>query len=83
MTAAGNRPATIMAAKKLAVFVLVILLLVNKTAAPRQQVLQLTEEESKALLSAVFTGTILSDGHGNLLVDPLIMEILANYSRDS
>ena len=71
-----------MGAKKLAVFVLIILLLVNKTAAPRQQVLQLTEEDCKALLSAVFTGTVLSDGHGNLLVDPLIMQILEDYSRD-
>ena len=70
-----------MGAKK-AVFVLVILLLVNKTASPCDQVLQLTKEDCKALLSAVFTGTRLSDGHGNLLVDPLIMRILEDYSRD-
>ena len=69
-----------MVASKVAV-VLVILLLVTNTSAPRHDRYQITEKNCKALLSALFTGAILSDGHGNLLVDPLIMEILANYSN--
>ena len=65
-----------MVASKVAV-VLVFLLFVANTSAP----IQLSEKNCKALLSATFTGAILSDGHGNLLVHPLIMEILANYSN--
>ena len=68
-----------MVASRVAV-VLVLVLLVPNTSAPRHY--QLTEDEWRKLVSAAFTGAILSDENGELLVHPLVMEILASYSGD-
>ena len=59
----------------------VLVLLVPNTSAPRRY--QLTEDEWRKLVSAAFTGAILSDENGELLVHhALVMEILASYSGD-
>ena len=43
---------------------------------------QLEEREWKKLVSAFFTGAILSDSNGQLLIQGEILEILANHSSD-
>ena len=43
---------------------------------------QLEEREWKKLVSAFFTGAILSDSNGQLLIQEEILEILANHSSD-
>ena len=60
--------------------VLVVLFLITNASAPHRY--QLNEEEWKKLLSAVFTGAILSNENGELLVHPLIMNILASNTYD-
>ena len=69
-----------MVASKVAVVLVILVLLVPNTSAPRHY--QLTEDEWRKLVSAMFTGTILSDDQGRLLVHPLIMKILASCSGD-